>query len=119
VESVAESIVSSDVQASNVPVYPGDTYLAGAKVLKQYGLGPLPGVAMMTVLVSRSGVCTVSSRYDRASITNESLWAQCLLAGFNEVLDLAGPDAKHATPATFASSDATTPASASNGEVDS
>jgi diacylglycerol O-acyltransferase / wax synthase len=119
VESVVESIVSSDVQASNVPVYPGDTYVAGAKVLKQYGLGPLPGVAMMTVLVSRSGVCTVSTRYDRASITNQPLWAQCLLAGFNEVLDLAGPDTKHATPATFAVSDAGTPVSFPNGEVGS
>jgi diacylglycerol O-acyltransferase / wax synthase len=118
-ESVAGSIVSSDVQASNVPVYPGDTFIAGAKVLKEYGLGPLPGVAMMTVLISRSGFCTVSTRYDRASITNQSLWAQCLLDGFNEVLDLAGPDTKHATPATFAASAATNPTPAANGEVGS
>jgi diacylglycerol O-acyltransferase / wax synthase len=109
VESVAGSIVSSDVQASNVPVYPGDTYIAGAKVLRQYGLGPLPGVAMMGVLISRSGVCTVSTRYDRASITDESLWAECLLAGFNEVLDLAGEETRHAIPATFAAPATQTP----------
>jgi len=36
-ESVAGSIVSSDVQASNVPVYAGDTFFAGAKILRQYG----------------------------------------------------------------------------------
>ena len=49
------SVVGSDVQASNVPVYPGDTFIAGAKILRQYGIGPLPGVAMMVVLISRGG----------------------------------------------------------------
>ena len=56
-ESMAGSIVGSDVQASNVPVYAGDTYIAGAKILRHYGLGPLPGVAMMVVLISRGGYC--------------------------------------------------------------
>ena len=75
---MAGSIVNSDVQASNVPVYAGDTFIAGAKVLRQYGLGPLPGVAMMVVLISRSGYCTISTRYDRASITDPGLLAQLL-----------------------------------------
>ncbi len=99
-ESVAGSVVSSDVQASNVPVYAGDTYVAGAKVLREYGLGPLPGVAMMAVLISRSGTCTVTTRYDRASFTDDDLWGRCLLAGFNEVLALGGES--RATPASFA-----------------
>ena len=66
-ESMAGSVVNSDVQASNVPVYAGDTFIAGAKILRQYGLGPLPGVAMMVVLVSRAGYCTITARYDRAA----------------------------------------------------
>jgi diacylglycerol O-acyltransferase / wax synthase len=116
VESVAESIVSSDVQASNVPMYAGETYIAGAKVLRQYGLGPLPGVAMMAVLISRSGACTVSTRYDRASITDGALWAESLVAGFDEVLDLAGPEAVRTIPASFsAPSERST--SSRNGEV--
>ena len=68
-ESMAGSIVNSDVQASNVPVYAGDTFIAGAKILRQYGIGPLPGVAMMVVLISRAGYCTITTRYDRASIS--------------------------------------------------
>lgn len=99
-ESIAGSIVNSDVQASNVPVYAGDTFIAGAKVLRQYGLGPLPGVAMMVVLISRSGYCTISVRYDRASITDPGLLADCLLRGFDEVLALGGDG--RASPATFA-----------------
>jgi hypothetical protein len=101
-ESVTGSVVGSDVQASNVPVYPGDTYLVGAKILRQYGIGPLPGVAMMVVLISRGGYCTITTRYDRAAVRDEALWARCLLEGFDEILALAGDPAIHAVPASFA-----------------
>ncbi|WAC93153.1 WS/DGAT/MGAT family O-acyltransferase [Mycobacterium sp. Aquia_213] len=101
-EGITGSVVGADVQASNVPVYPGDTYIAGAKVLRQYGIGPLPGVAMMVVLISRGGWCTITVRYDRASVRKEALFAQCLLEGFNEILALAGDPAPHAVPASFA-----------------
>ena len=104
-ESMTSSIVASDVQASNVPVYPGDTFLVGAKVLRQYGIGPLPGVAMMVVLISRGGYCTITARYDRAAIRDETLFAHCLLDGFNEILALAGDPARRAVPATFDLSD--------------
>jgi diacylglycerol O-acyltransferase len=100
-ESVTGSVVASDVQASNVPVYPGETYLAGAKVLRQYGIGPLPGVAMMVVLISRGGFCTITARYDRAAVRHEGLFARCLLEGFDEILALAGDPAPHAVPASF------------------
>jgi diacylglycerol O-acyltransferase len=98
-ESVAGSIVNSDVQASNVPVYAGDTFIAGAKIVRQYGLGPLPGIAMMVVLISRAGYCTISARYDRASITDPELFARCLQSGFDEVLALGGDG--RAAPASF------------------
>ncbi|MFZ1162045.1 wax ester/triacylglycerol synthase family O-acyltransferase [Mycobacterium sp.] len=100
-ESMTASVVGSDVQASNVPVYPGDTFLAGAKILRQYGIGPLPGVAMMVVLISRGGYCTITTRYDRAAIRDEALFARCLMEGFNEILALAGDPAPQAMPATF------------------
>jgi diacylglycerol O-acyltransferase len=98
-ESMAGSLVNSDVQASNVPVYAGDTFIAGAKILRQYGIGPLPGVAMMVVLISRAGYCTITTRYDRASVTDHDLWARCLLSGFDEVLALGGDG--RAVPASF------------------
>ncbi|MGC1740751.1 MAG: wax ester/triacylglycerol synthase family O-acyltransferase [Mycobacterium sp.] len=100
-ESITGSVVGSDVQASNVPVYPGDTFLVGAKILRQYGIGPLPGVAMMVVLISRGGYCTITTRYDRAAIADEALFARCLLEGFNEILALAGDPAPRAVPASF------------------
>lgn len=99
-ESMTGSVVGSDVQASNVPVYPGDTFLVGAKVLRQYGIGPLPGVAMMVVLISRGGYCTITARYDRAAIRDEKLFAKCLVEGFDEILALAGDPAPHAVLAS-------------------
>ncbi|GAB5897038.1 wax ester/triacylglycerol synthase family O-acyltransferase [Mycolicibacterium mageritense] len=114
-ESVAGSVVHSDVQASNVPMYAGDTFIAGAKILRHYGIGPLPGVAIMAVLISRSGYVTVTTRYDRASITNEPLFAQCLIDGFNEVLALGGDG--RAAGATFTADVPATAESASNGSA--
>jgi WS/DGAT/MGAT family acyltransferase len=99
-ESLTGSVIASDVQASNVPGYPGETYLAGAKILRQYGIGPLPGVAMMVVLISRGGCCTITARYDRAAVRDEALFARCLLEGFDEILALAGEPAPHAAPPT-------------------
>ena len=107
-ESMTGSLLSADIQASNVPVYPGDTFIAGAKVLRQFGIGPLPGVAMMAVLVSRGGYCTITVRYDRASVTDERLFARCLQQGFDEVLALAGDPPPRSVPASFATADLAT-----------
>ena len=107
-EAMTGSVIGSDVQASNVPVFQEDTFIAGAKVLRQYGLGPLPGIAIMVVLVSRSGIATVTARYDRASVTKEVLFARCLQAGFDEVLALAGEPAPRSTPASFTATEAAT-----------
>lgn len=101
-ESMSGSVIASDVQASNVPVYPGDTYIAGAKVLRQFGIGPLPGVAIMVVLVSRGGYATVTARYDRAAIADQDLFAECLRHGFDEVLALADDPQARVVPASFA-----------------
>lgn len=100
-EGISSSVIGNDVQASNVPVYPGDTYIAGAKIMRQYGIGPLPGVAMMVVLISRGGWCTITVRYDRAAVQKDELWARCLLEAFDEILALAGDPPPHALAASF------------------
>jgi 5,10-methylenetetrahydrofolate reductase len=56
---------------------------------------------MMVVLISRGGYCTITTRYDRAAISDEALFARCLLEGFDEILALAGDPAPHAVPASF------------------
>jgi diacylglycerol O-acyltransferase / wax synthase len=53
------------------------------------------------VLISRGGWCTITVRYDRASVRDEPLFAQCLLEGFDEILALAGRPEPRAVPASF------------------
>jgi diacylglycerol O-acyltransferase / wax synthase len=89
-QPIAGRVTSADIQASNVPGYAQETFLAGAKVERQYGMGPLPGVAMMAVLISRAGTCTVTARYDTASFTDGEQLEKCLQLGFDEVVEL-GP----------------------------
>ena len=85
---VFDRITPPDIQASNVPGYAQETFLAGARVDRQYGLGPLPRVAMMAILISRAGTCTVAFRYDTASFTATDQLEKCLQAGFDEIVEL-------------------------------
>ena len=84
-------ITPPDIQASNVPGYAQETFLAGARVDRQYALGPLPRVAMMAILVSRAGTCTVTVRYDTASFGASDVLEKCLQLGFDEVVELGRP----------------------------
>jgi diacylglycerol O-acyltransferase / wax synthase len=86
--AVTERVIRQDIQASNVPGYAQETFLAGARVDRQYGLGPLPRVAMMAVLISRAGTCTVTFRYDTASFTAIDQLEKCLQLGFDEIVEL-------------------------------
>jgi hypothetical protein len=98
-QAVVERITPPDIQASNVPGYSQETFLAGARVERQYGMGPMPRVAMMAVLVSRAGTCTVAFRYDTASFTAADQLEKCLQLGFDEVIELGRP-APQGTSAT-------------------
>ena len=90
-EAVTARFIAADVQASNVPGYGQETFLAGARVDRQYGMGPLPRVAMMAVLISRAGICTVTFRYDTASFIAPDQLEKSLQLGFDEVIELGRP----------------------------
>jgi len=79
---------ANDLQASNVPGIREDRYLAGAKILKAYPFGPLPGCAAMIVLVSHLDGCCVGINMDPAAITDEDRFVRCISEGFDEVLAL-------------------------------
>ncbi len=79
---------TNDLQASNVPGIREDVYLAGAKIERSYGFGPLPGCAAMVTLVSHGGTCCIAANVDPAAVTDLDLFADCLARGFSEVLSL-------------------------------
>jgi WS/DGAT/MGAT family acyltransferase len=82
---------SNDLQASNVPGLRRDSYLAGARIERMYGYGPLPGCAAMIAMVTYDDTCCISINIDTRSIAEPDLFLGCLEDGFAEVLAL-GPD---------------------------
>ncbi|CAB4936325.1 unannotated protein [freshwater metagenome] len=91
---VSQVTSGSDVQASNVPGIRHDVFIAGAKVLRFYGFGPLPGCAAMLVLVSHGATCCVTVNHDAAAITEPDTFRRCLAEAFDEVLALGPGDAR-------------------------
>ncbi len=111
-QEVIERITPPDIQASNVPGYTQETFLAGARVDRQYGMGPMPRVAMMAVLISRAGTCTVTFRYDTTSFAAADQLEKCLRLGFEDVMELGRP-----RPASGAAPRAATDTQTSNGRT--
>lgn len=79
----------NDLQASNVPGIPWETFVAGAKVERMFPFGPLPGCAVMATMITHNGTACLGVNLDAAAVMEQDLFADCLVEGFNEVLDLA------------------------------
>jgi diacylglycerol O-acyltransferase / wax synthase len=79
---------SNDLQASNVPGLRDELYLAGARIERVYGFGPLPGCAAMITLNTHRDTCCIAANIDPAAVTEPELFADCLARGFAEVLAL-------------------------------
>ncbi|GAC61149.1 MULTISPECIES: wax ester/triacylglycerol synthase domain-containing protein [Gordonia] len=78
----------NDLQASNVPGIPWETFVAGARVERMFPFGPLPGCAVMATMITHNGTACLGLNFDAAAVTEPELFAECLVDGFNEVLDL-------------------------------
>jgi diacylglycerol O-acyltransferase / wax synthase len=78
----------NDVMASCVPGLTGDYYLAGAKVERFFGYGPLSGGATLITFVTSGTTACVGVGYDTASVTEPKLFMDAMLEGFAEVLAL-------------------------------
>ena len=83
--SIVGAIRAPDVQASNVPGPRADLYLAGTRVEKILGVGPLPGAAMMATLVSHLDRAVVTVNFDPAAVRDAALLRRCLVDAFAEI----------------------------------
>ncbi|MEY2966387.1 MAG: hypothetical protein RLY50_437 [Actinomycetota bacterium] len=75
---------TSNVRGSGVPLY-----IAGAKMLANYPVGPLAGVAFNATLMSYLGSLDVGVNIDEAAVTEPELLAEELRLAFGEVCALA------------------------------
>ncbi|MFT4125382.1 MAG: wax ester/triacylglycerol synthase family O-acyltransferase [Gordonia sp. (in: high G+C Gram-positive bacteria)] len=80
----------NDLQAGNIPGIPWETYIAGAKVERMFPFGPLPGCAVMATMISHTGTACLGLNVDAAAVIDIDLFADSVVAGFDEVLGLAG-----------------------------
>jgi diacylglycerol O-acyltransferase / wax synthase len=77
-----------DLQASNVAGLPWEAYIAGARIERMLPFGPLPGCAVMAVLLSYAGTCCIGLNTDPAAVTESDLFVDCVARGLDEVLAL-------------------------------
>ncbi|GAA1398626.1 wax ester/triacylglycerol synthase family O-acyltransferase [Pseudonocardia kongjuensis] len=82
------STAGNDLQASNVPGLRSEAFLCGARIDRVYPFAPLPGCAAMISVVTHGDTCCVGANLDAAAVTDRELFAECLAAGFAEVLSL-------------------------------
>lgn len=59
-----------DIQASNMGAVGRELYLAGARVVGLYPMGPRPAVAAMVTMLSYDGTCCVTVNADPEAISD-------------------------------------------------
>lgn len=85
---IASILRHVDFLASDVPGIPVPVYLGGAAVTMQYPFGPTIGAAVNVTLMTYVDTCALGINVDTAAIPDFDLLHACLVAGFDEVLDL-------------------------------
>jgi WS/DGAT/MGAT family acyltransferase len=78
-----------DFTTSNVPGVPVPVYFAGAKLLAQFPLGPLGGSAVNLCLLSYIDQLHIGVNSDLAAVPDPDVLHTCLLAGFEDIAELA------------------------------
>ncbi|MFZ1286939.1 MAG: wax ester/triacylglycerol synthase domain-containing protein [Candidatus Phosphoribacter sp.] len=87
--AVIAGAARADLAASNVPGPTEQTYLAGARVERIFAFGPLPGVAVMAVLLSHLGTACIGLTIDGAAVPDPDVLVSAMQQGIDEVLGLA------------------------------
>jgi diacylglycerol O-acyltransferase / wax synthase len=79
-----------DFVASDVPGVPVPVFLGGAPVRAQYAFGPTIGSAVNVTLLTYVDTCALGIDVDTTAIPDYDVFHEALVAGFDEVLALAG-----------------------------
>jgi WS/DGAT/MGAT family acyltransferase len=77
-----------DFVTSNVPGPPFTVYMAGARVERMFGFGPLSGAALNVTLFSYDGSACITINSDPAAVPDPEFLSECLGKGVAEVLSV-------------------------------
>jgi diacylglycerol O-acyltransferase / wax synthase len=75
-----------DFLASNVPGFPYEVYVGGARLESFHPFGPTLGSAANITLMSYHGRCNVGINTDEGAVPDPDVLADCLERGFDEVI---------------------------------
>jgi WS/DGAT/MGAT family acyltransferase len=75
-----------DIATSNLPGYLGDSYVAGAKTMHTYALGPVAGTACNTTLYTTAGSIDICLHVDPIAIEDPGLLRECVQAAFDDLM---------------------------------
>ncbi len=78
-----------DFLASNVPGFPDDVYVAGARLEAFYPFGPTLGSSVNFTLMSYGDVCNIGINTDAGAIPDPEVLVDSVRRGFEEVIALA------------------------------
>ncbi len=90
-----------DVVASNVPGFPVDVYVSGAKLESFHPFGPTIGASANITLMSYRGTCHIGITTDVGAVHDPHLFSTCLREAFGEIAAAgrtAGDDAPRSGP---------------------
>ncbi len=79
-----------DFATSNVRGAPFPVYVAGAKLLASYPIGPVAGTAFNITLMSYDGAMNVGLHTDPRAVTEPDQLRDAIVAGFAQLLDVRG-----------------------------
>jgi hypothetical protein len=83
-----QQIETVDFATSNVRGAPFDLYIAGAKILANYPMGPTGGTAFNLTVLSSGGSLDMGINIDMAAIDDPGLLRQCLEEAYAELLSV-------------------------------
>lgn len=98
IELVYSGAAHADAQISSFPGMSWEAYVAGAKVTGIYVVGPRPGIAMMSTMLSYEGKACIGLNLDPDAFSDVAVLHTCLIDGFNEVFALIESQDEPATP---------------------
>jgi WS/DGAT/MGAT family acyltransferase len=86
VRAARSQVETVDFTASNVRGAPFDLYIAGAKILANYPIGPTAGTAFNLTLLSSAGNLDMAAHIDTAAIEDPELLRTCLETAYRDLV---------------------------------